>query len=418
MHTNTSLRALCGGAALALPLLLLGCSGCSGGGGGERAGLILAQAHFPDSKPGPSRMLLVRPAGEGEPWSVESVEADDGSNVFQKALWFEPASGDPGILTISANPAWLKLWHDSASGWTDEELWTEKVGDKQQRLRDVEVGDVTGDGVDDLVIVTHDLGAVYVIEQKGGKYVPTEIARTTEHTFIHEVELGDVDGDGKLEIFTTPSEPNNLKGEEQGGFIKMYHRDASGGFVESVVEQFDTRHVKEILCCDFEGTGKPVLFASIEGENIDLANPDAPGATTMLREYRWQDGEMVGEKVLDLPGKLCRFLVMGDTDGDGRPEIVAATRQDGIHAIYREGGAWTKRTIARGNRTSSFEHATIVMDWDGDGADDVFVASDDQKKVQRFWFDAQADRYKGEELAEIPGGRAFTFNMMPLPPGK
>ena len=44
-----------------------------------------------------------------------------------------------------------------------------------------------------------------------------EIHRDAERTFTHEVEIADVDGDKKLEFFTTPSAPNRLDGTPQGG---------------------------------------------------------------------------------------------------------------------------------------------------------------------------------------------------------
>ena len=42
----------------------------------------------------------------------------------------------------------------TATGWTSETLWTRKWGGKFNRLRDVEIGDVNGDGKDDIVIAT------------------------------------------------------------------------------------------------------------------------------------------------------------------------------------------------------------------------------------------------------------------------
>jgi len=51
---------------------------------------------------------------------------------------------------------------------------------------------------------------------------------------VHEVEIGDVDGDGRNEFFTTPSEPNRLDGVEQGGRIDMYKWDpASKSYVRT-----------------------------------------------------------------------------------------------------------------------------------------------------------------------------------------
>ena len=92
--------------------------------------LLLAQAQFiketiPGSEekkvvPGPAR-LVIWSFGTGG-WSEEVVEDPD-SNVFHKAAWFEPEEGQPGILTIGAQKAHLKIWRRSDSGqWTAKNL--------------------------------------------------------------------------------------------------------------------------------------------------------------------------------------------------------------------------------------------------------------------------------------------------------
>ena len=40
--------------------------------------------------------------------------------------------------------------------------------------------------------------------------------------FVHEIEIGDVDGDGVLEVYATPSEPNRLDGKPQSGVVVRY----------------------------------------------------------------------------------------------------------------------------------------------------------------------------------------------------
>src|SRR5436190_582523 len=162
----------------------------------------------------------------GSGWKVAIVEDPD-SNAFHKAMpW------DDGLLTIGANQAMLKTWRFANGAWSATTHWNPKFGGKFDRLRDIERGDVDGDGKDDLVIATHDQGVIAVVHPEQNWRVE-EVDRQPD-TFVHEIEIGDVDGDGVAEFFATPSKPNKLD-EEQPGQVIMY-RHGPGGFSRSVVD--------------------------------------------------------------------------------------------------------------------------------------------------------------------------------------
>ncbi|MAW59380.1 MAG: hypothetical protein CMJ94_00945 [Planctomycetes bacterium] len=442
-------------------------------------GLILAKSVFDDG-PTPSSMVLLRPLsaddkdwteesivapresrefglgnladgspvvaeldGEGEPtgeamqfvpgptgWSLEPASGEvewprnsagkvtkksyemKGGNVFHKAMWWEPAFGDPGILTISANMPYLQIWRRGSAGWTSETLWTAIVGGKEQRFRDVEIGDVDGDGQDELVVVTHDAGAVFVIEQTAEGLVPTELHRWEERIFAHEVEIGDVDGDGKPEFFTTPSEPNRLDGQHQAGWIDMYRHNAeSGEYTRVNVAELTDRHAKEVMAADYDGDGRVELYAALEAEGtVDKVNA--------VRRWVWDGEAMVEDATIEIDGKMCRFLVLCDTTGDGVNEIIAATRKAGIFRIHQEDGEWKTKKIVMSYMSGGFEHATYAFDWDGDGKDELFVASDEQKKMNMFRHNSETDSYKPTGIASWKGSDYFVWNVMPLPIGK
>ena len=42
------------------------------------------------------------------------------------------------------------------------------------------------------------------------------------NTIVHEIELGDLDGDGTLEIYATPTAPNEVDGTPQAGRVVRY----------------------------------------------------------------------------------------------------------------------------------------------------------------------------------------------------
>lgn len=362
--------------------------------------------------------------GEGEEQTISTKEYEmRGGNVFHKAMWFEPAFGEPGVLTISANMPFMQIWRRDGGSWKPETIWSQIVGGKEQRFRDVEVGDVDGDGQDELVVATHDHGAIFVLDQTESGLVPTELHRWEERIFAHEVEIGDVDGDGKPEFFTTPSEPNRLDGHEQAGWIDMYRHTDAGGYERVNVAELTDRHAKEVMAADYDGDGKVELYAALEAEGTE-------DKVNAVRRWVWDGQGMTEDATIEIDGKMCRFLVMCDTTGDGVNEIIAATRKAGIFRIQQEMVKtseeedapeelqWVTKKIVMSYMSGGFEHAAYAFDWDGDGADELFVASDDQKKMNMFRFNPTTESYKPSGIASWKSSDYFVWNIMPMPAGQ
>ncbi len=315
-------------------------------------------------------MLLLEPAlGE---WEVTRIE-DTESNVFHKALPY----GDEGILTIGAEEALLKLWTESDGGWKAETLWHPDFGGEHNRLRDIEIADLDGDGSDDLAIATHDQGVVAVVWRRGEKWEPQEIAREKD-IFVHEIEIGDLDGDGKQEIYATPSQPNTASGVEQGGKVLRFEWNGEG-FDEEEVVSLDERHIKEILVADVEGEGTQELYAAVEAEMGEGGKIVAP---VEIRRYDWKDGEFTSSRVTGITDRFCRFLVAGDVDGDGADELIAAAFSAGVWVIEKRGEAWKSKCID--TDSGGFEHASYLADIDGDETPELYVADDNGGAIRRY----------------------------------
>ena len=365
---------------------------------------------------------------EGEGWSWEERNGrpfarrfqTGGGTVFHLARWFEPAFGEPGVLTLSANLSYLKLWRPSESGWLPETLFAAAVGETDQRFRDLEIGDVDGDGADELVLVTHDQGRVFVLDQTAAGLVPTELPRAGaalgDWIFIHEVELGQFDEDPALEIALTPSAPNRMDGTSQPGRVERY--DWTGeGYAHSSLIAWGDGHAKELLAADLDGSGRHRLFAAIEGHGEQRAQlvevPVTPAEDPSGVE---------AEPVVDLGDTNCRFLALADLDGQGRLELLAATRQAGIQALAPTADGWARRVVSPGYASAGTEHAMVAFDWDGNGRDDVFAASDPPvgpPRLQRFEWDPRLGRFTSQVLAQWGRRERFlTWFVAELPAGR
>ena len=373
---------------------------------GPPNGLLLALSQFEVSPEGkvllkPKAALLEILVPRDGSWKVIQLEDPD-SNVFHKAMVFDPGTGGPGILTLSGTKAALKLWRRGPQGLVAETLWQKDFGGKFSRMREAEVLTLA-DGRSALAVATHDQGVVALVSADGDGWEVSEIDRK-KNTFVHEIEVGDLDGDGVMEIYATPSEPNKFDGKPQRGEVVRYALAEGGSRV--VVADLGDRHAKEILVDDVDGDGKDELYVAVEA---------VAGGQLEIRRYVAGTDPAAGLVVGRVQDRLCRFLTAGDVDGDGRREIVAATHKTGLW-LLRPGAQpesrWRMSSIDRDS--SGFEHAALLTDLDGDGVDELYVASDDQGEVRRYVW--KEDRFVKEVLYRRPVPDAvFTWNLMPVP---
>ena len=347
--------------------------------GGPYPALVLSQAWFwtdgsGRSRPGHARLEIWRLTPEG--WKTTRLE-DPESNVFHKAIL---RGGH--LLTIGAERAILRRWSWAGGRWTGETLWTGAWGGTHDRLRDIEIGDVDGDGSDEYVVATHDAGVVAVYDPAGGG-ARAEVVELDRRPgiFVHEVEIGDTDGDGKKEFVATSSEPNRLSGP-QGGRLVLYRRDGTR-YRGTSLESWPARHAKEVLVTDLDRNGRDEIYVALEAE---LGSAGRIVRPVEIRRYvRRPDGSFASDAVAAIEDRQCRFLLADDFDGDGRPELIAAAMKTGLYRLTPSRRKGTRWEVACFDRASGgFEHAMTSADLDGDGRPELYVAADDQDELARY----------------------------------
>jgi hypothetical protein len=388
-------------------------------------GLFLAYAQFVvengavTSNPGPARLEILRRAG-GE-WTTEVLE-DPQQAVFHKAMVFAPPSGPAGILTLGGSrpcqtegardcKAQLKLWRPGPGGWTAETLWEEDFGGRFNRMRDAEIADFDGDGTPEIAVATHDQGVVAIVKAGTNGYTVTRLDHEADK-FVHEIEIGDLDGDGRREVYATPSEPNTLEGGEQHGEVVRYVPGTENS--RTVVADLGNRHAKEIWVGDVDGDGRDELYVAVEalttgeGADMQIAEP------VEIRRYDHDTAPTAGVVIATIQDRLTRFLTVGDADGDGKREMVAAAFRSGLWLLKPGRDPRSEWSIESLDRDSSgFEHASIFADLDGDQRDELYVAADEQGELRRYvWQNGRAVR-EVIHRRELPRSQ-MTWNLMPF----
>lgn len=358
--------------------------------------LMLSQAWFykHDGKPapGPARLIIYRQTPSG--WVSSKLEDAD-SNVFHQSF-----SYGSGVVTLGAERALLRLWTPGPQGWSASTLFEGDWCGKFDRLRELERGDVDGDGDEEWVIATHDQGVVVVLDGAPGRQHALELDADPD-TFVHEIELGDLTGDGIDEIVATRTHRLFPNGSSE---VAMYHWTPAGYLRETLLEVDDVA-IREALLADLDGDGRDEVYLSAE---YPSRNSEGPQGVDVWR-LRLRAGRWTHETVAHIDDRSVRFLLAADTDGDHHPELVATGMRGGVYQMIPQGtGPWPVTRIS--DQSSGFEHAAIALDLDQDGRDELYIADDDHHELERLTLDPGSGAWCDDVIGTFEE-RSFTWTI-------
>ncbi|MGH7161981.1 MAG: FG-GAP repeat domain-containing protein [Planctomycetota bacterium] len=316
-----------------------------------------------------SLALARKPAGGGASIALGSVqihpfEESQGGKARAMAIGDLDADGRVDVVVTEPGTAQVAAYLQGPSG----RLRARQLFPSLANAESIRVADLTGDGRNEVIVLSSAEKAVGMsaFSEDGRLPIPSIVPTTG---VPRAMDAGDLNGDGRADLVVAVE-------RDKAHFALLFLQDGAGALAAPV----------EVALAGLKGAPEDALVADLDQDGrADLLLFDK---YEFLRVWRGkEDGSF--EQVSDKPNfrgglvqKLSRGAVnLGDLDGDGKPELLAASENFARALLLDPQGGLVVKDQANGAAPSSKIKAAAALDLDGDGTAEVALFDADGNKV-------------------------------------
>jgi len=341
----------------------------------------------------------VRNEAEFTVFSVTTLWINRGDGQFvarrlEEESGLASAAGDvdrDGDVDLIVFPGWylrLILNQGGSQGGQAGEFRVNNVVNAPEKLAQfgsILLGDLNNDGQVDGIVAgccgrvftlkpdddTPNFSWVWINEwaSKGRLATRSSILSALYGLALRAAALGDLDGDGDLDLFAAVIAPK--QGRNTDPADRVIINDGSGSFTDSGQRLGETDSTAVALG-DLDGDG-----------DLDALVGNERGAIVWINQGGAQGG-LGGTFALsgqEISGAQTRAVFLSDLDGDGDLDALVAGRRQAV-VWWNDGSA----TFTRSSRRFRYakRHGLAIGDFNGDGRPDIFAA--EYSNGYRIWF--------------------------------
>jgi hypothetical protein len=223
----------------------------------------------------------------------------------------------------------------------------------------IELGDLNGDCKLDVVAAdSSNDNNVSILLNKGDGTFATVVKYPTGGTYPMGIALGDLNGDGTADIVVANQSTLN----PPGGNVGVLLNQGNGTFATAVIYATGGSHPQAVAIGDLNGDGKP---------DLAVTNVDANNVGVLLNQG---DGTFAAVVPYTTGGLYAASVALGDLNGDCKPDLaVVNEHSNNVGVLLNQGdgtfAAAVNYTVGPGPNT------VVLGDLNGDGKLDVAVSN-------------------------------------------